>query len=1312
MKKRVFICLGILMSVSCVYAAYFSFTPYVVKQPNGTVINCFVSGDEYFNWLHDKEGYTIIQAPDGYFYYGIASDGLVRPSSYKVNEVRPSDVGLRAWAKISKAEYLHRRAIYQYNPQPSIRAPHTGVLNNIVVYIRFSDDTEFTNTRQSFDDKFNLMPGISLKSYYSDVSYNQLTVSSTHYPVCAMTTNLSYQDSHPRSYFEPYNATTNPNGYNGDTEQTFREHTLLRDAIDWININSPVPTSLNIDGDNDGNVDNVCFNVRGNNGAWASLLWAHSWALYSYNVMINGKRVWGYTFQPETQIDVQTLCHEMFHSIGAPDLYHYSYDGLQPVQYWDLMEQGFGHMGAYMKWKYANNTWIGSIPEITSSGTYTLNQLSSSTNNCYKIASPNSTSEYFVVEYRKATGTFESNLPGSGLLVYRINPALNGNASGPPDEVYIYRIYGTTTVNGSPNNAFFSLESGRTSINDATNPSCFLGNGNPGGLDISNITSAGSTISFTISINGIGTPTNFTATPVSTSQINLQWLKNGNSDNVMLAWSATPTFGTPVNGATYVSGNTIPGGGTVLFSGAGTTFNHTGLSPSTKYYYKLWSVTSGNNYSNGISQNATTLCTSSSLPYSQSFLSEVFPQCWSTQFSGTGAVDSWGLSNTTFAGGSAFEMKSTFQNVISGITRLVTLPINTTGMTVLNLSFKHMLDDYGPGATLRIQSSTNGSTWTNEGWSLATYSDSNVGPATISTTITHNLNSPNTFISFTIEGNLFQYDYWYIDDVSISGSSTYAPTVSTTTATAITQISATSGGTVTAAGASDVTARGVCWSTSASPTIAGNHTTDGSGLGGFVSLITGLSPSTTYHVRAYATNSSATSYGNDLPFTTLCGAINSFPWSEGFENGGVIPNCWTQERVAGSGIDWTFITGNGSNNPVSAHAGSYNACLKDASSTDNKTKLITPSINLAVLIAPQLKFWHTQAAWGGDQDKLIVYYRTSSTGAWTSLATYTTSITSWTQETISLPGSSATYYIAFEGNAKYGFGVCLDDVSVVGTSPSLTVTPFNQPVSAVAGSTSFSVFSNSTWTAASNQSWCIVTPAGSGNGTITANYTLNPSGSSRVAEITVTVAGVTPVVATVTQAGSPDKVLTLTAFLEGLYDGNGMMHPAMDENGTHWGATIADKITVELHDAANYPNIIYSDGNILLNTNGSASVTIPGIHNGSYYITIKHRNSIETLSAVPISFLMASIGFSFDAQSKAYGSNLLQTTDGRWVVFGGDANQDGIIDGSDLSIIENLASMAATGYLPEDVNGDGLIDASDLSIVGNNANFAIVAITP
>jgi hypothetical protein len=94
--------------------------------------------------------------------------------------------------------------------------------------------------------------------------------------------------------------------------------------------------------------------------------------------------------------------------------------------------------------------------------------------------------------------------------------------------------------------------------------------------------------------------------------------------------------------------------------------------------------------------------------------------------------------------------------------------------------------------------------------------------------------------------------------------------VNTTAVTAIGTNNATSGGNVTNAGDYTITNRGVCWSTSSSPTIADSHTHDGTATGSFTSSLTGLIDYTPYFVRAYATSSAGTEYGNQVSFTTAC----------------------------------------------------------------------------------------------------------------------------------------------------------------------------------------------------------------------------------------------------------------------------------------------------------------------------------------------------------------------------------------------------------------------------------------------------------
>ena len=97
---------------------------------------------------------------------------------------------------------------------------------------------------------------------------------------------------------------------------------------------------------------------------------------------------------------------------------------------------------------------------------------------------------------------------------------------------------------------------------------------------------------------------------------------------------------------------------------------------------------------------------------------------------------------------------------------------------------------------------------------------------------------------------------------------TEIPVLTTNPVTNISDHAATCGGSIIRQGSAEVTSRGVCWSTTAHPTILNNHSTDGSGTGNFTSTITGLEPNSLYYIRAFATNSVGTAYGNEESFAT------------------------------------------------------------------------------------------------------------------------------------------------------------------------------------------------------------------------------------------------------------------------------------------------------------------------------------------------------------------------------------------------------------------------------------------------------------
>jgi photosystem II stability/assembly factor-like uncharacterized protein len=191
-----------------------------------------------------------------------------------------------------------------------------------------------------------------------------------------------------------------------------------------------------------------------------------------------------------------------------------------------------------------------------------------------------------------------------------------------------------------------------------------------------------------------------------------------------------------------------------------------------------------------------------------------------------------------------------------------------------------------------------------------------------------------------------------------------------------------------------------------------------------------------------------------------------------------------------------------------------------------------------------------------------------------------------------------------------------------------------------------------------------------------------------------------------------EKTLNLSVFLEGLYNGSNRMREANGEAGPQFGEGIADEITVELHNAADYGIIEHTFNNVQLEVSGNTTITVPTELTGDYYLTIKHRNSVETVSALLVSFAGSTITYAFDAPEKAFGGNLLQMMDGTFVIYGGDVNQDGIIDSGDMIPVENDAATASSGYLYNDCNGDGLIDSSDMVIIENNAAMAIGVETP
>mgnify|MGYP003801722623 FL=1 len=118
------------------------------------------------------------------------------------------------------------------------------------------------------------------------------------------------------------------------------------------------------------------------------------------------------------------------------------------------------------------------------------------------------------------------------------------------------------------------------------------------------------------------------------------------------------------------------------------------------------------------------------------------------------------------------------------------------------------------------------------------------------------------------------------------------------------------------------------------------------------------------------------------------------------------------------------------------------------------------------------------------------------------------------------------------------------------------------------------------------------------------------------------------------------------------------------------------------------------------------------MHAGSYYITVKHRNSVETTTSAAVSFSGTTINYSFGTLAAVFGGNLSLSGDGRYLIFAGDVNQDGVVDTQDYIGVDNDSYNYASGYLVTDVDGNGTVDTNDYIFIDNNNYNYVGAIHP
>jgi len=270
-------------------------------------------------------------------------------------------------------------------------------------------------------------------------------------------------------------------------------------------------------------------------------------------------------------------------------------------------------------------------------------------------------------------------------------------------------------------------------------------------------------------------PVSLIANAVSTSQINLSWVKNFANNNVMLVWSPDGVFGTPSEGVEYNSGANLPGGGTVIYRGSNTTFNHTELDDATYYYYKAFSYNTSNIYSAGKEANAATFCVIiSTLPLLEDFnASTILPICWEvTDNQGSGQV--WqvgthasGLTGTT--GNYAFLNSDGFGSGNSQNSDLLSPLLDLSDYNNVTISFSHFFREYAGSTATLAYSINNGSTWT----TIQIWTASTANPATFTQMVPALAGQVAVRIKWNYTGT-YGY-YWDVDNIQITGNSVGLP---------------------------------------------------------------------------------------------------------------------------------------------------------------------------------------------------------------------------------------------------------------------------------------------------------------------------------------------------------------------------------------------------------------------------------------------------------------------------------------------------------------------------------------------------------
>lgn len=722
--------------------------PFQYQQPDGSVVTIQLKGDEVVHWAETMDGYTLLNnGKDGWEYAilnqnsdlicsGILAKEPQERSSEALALLRNTPQKLR----YSKKQVQMLNAFWDagkstndtdtFNPNGSKKL--------IMILIGYTD-LAFTKNQGDFDGLmnqigYNLNSAVgSVKDYFLEESYGKFNIQTTVVG--------PYTAAHDMAYYGAPNVATG--GHDS------RAGELIDEAV---NLANPDVNYADYDNDGDGSVDGVYVIYAGYgeaSGASVNTIWPHAGGITEF---LDGVSISKYSCSNElsgtsgtAMTTIGVICHEFGHVCGSPDYYDtdYTTDGqYDGTGSWDLMAGGsWGgspagnrppHMVPIEKVK---NGWVVplllttdasiSIPDITSNPVV------------YRI-NTTTANEYFLLENRQKTG-FNSTIPGHGLMIYHVDGNYISTAGNKINTTSHQGMFPVSAIASNANGVHLSSDykvnvsgcpwpgtSGKTTFSDVTTPNALSWAGANTNGALINIAEVSGTITLCFrSCPTVNPAFNLNADAPGSTAMEVSWQKNPAGNEVILATNTSATIGDPSDGTAYNLGDAIPGGGIIIYKGPASAFNHTGLTATTTYYYKLWSYNSTNEYSAGITTNAQTLCASiSTFPYSEGFESGAFSACW-TQANIIGS-NAWTISTAGINSHPASAHSGTKLarcNVLitnaGYVTKLITPPMDLSGVSNPTLSFWHTQDSWsGSQDILRVYYRTSGTAEWNE---LAVY---------------------------------------------------------------------------------------------------------------------------------------------------------------------------------------------------------------------------------------------------------------------------------------------------------------------------------------------------------------------------------------------------------------------------------------------------------------------------------------------------------------------------------------------------------------------------------------------------------------